>query len=164
MEEEEALVHHEPARPLKRLRLRHQEVQGSPSPSTSNVMLGGVVGAILKRPKLDNAPETSAQQHPQQMMKSTELRAEPCPVSPQHGTKNKGKQPVPSKPSALEERSDSLSQVAVRGTGFILDSLALIKPKDEPFTDDLFGNLPHYGVPIAMIHPGTSLFYWMYIV
>ncbi|XP_024923159.2 probable inactive histone-lysine N-methyltransferase SUVR1 isoform X1 [Ziziphus jujuba] len=182
-QEEENLVHHQPERPLKRLRLRHQEVQVSPTHNTSNTMLGDVAGIVLKRPKLeeDELPETSAQQQSQKMTEMLEFRAEPYPISPQHATRNKGKQLVLSKPLAPGERSDPVSPVAVQGKRYVservsnalclkepmthpvavvlpkpkvFDCHGLIIPKDEPFTDDMFdGDMPHYGVPIAMIHP-----------
>lgn len=152
------------------------------------MMLGGIDGVALKRLKLEQ-DGTSGQQHLQQMRKSTESRAEPCPVSPQHDCRNKGKQPVTCKPLTPVKRSEPSSQVAVRGAGFlsegvshatslreqiadpgavvlhkqkVSDSLALITPKDEPSSDDTFNDdLPQYGAPIAVIHPGRSAFYWM---
>ena len=50
--EKETQTQEEPERPLKRLRLRHQDGQSSPSSPNSN-------GALLKRPKLevDEVPE-----------------------------------------------------------------------------------------------------------
>lgn len=189
MDEEEALLHHEPERPLKRLR-RHQDVQVSPSHNASNTMLGGAACVALKRPKLevDEIPETSARQQSQKMTETLEFRAEPYPISPQHATRNKGKQLILSNLLAPGERSDSLSPVkrhservshalclkepmadpgaVVLPKPKVFDCHALVVPKDEPFTDDMFdGDMPHYGVPIAMIHPGTCYFFvWIFLV
>lgn len=136
----------EPERPLKRLRLRGQETQ--------------VDGMALKKPKLeeDAFPETSSQQ---QMQLSGPKRSETGPSSSRRV--DKGKEPVSPrvvtrvKKSSLEKSSASVrikepgaesgvKNSIVRASG----SLALLKPKDEPITDDAFTN----ELPIAAIHPG----------
>lgn len=138
----------EPERPLKRLRLRGQETQ--------------VDGMALKKPKLeeDAFPETSSQQ---QMQLSGPKRSETGPSSSRRV--DKGKEPVSPrvvtrvKKSSLEKSSASVrikepgaesgvKNSIVRASG----SLALLKPKDEPITDDAFTN----ELPIAAIHPDSS--------
>lgn len=157
--EEDFLVPH---RPLKRLRLQNQECQVSPSSNTCNPMSGGT---LLIKPKVEAEELLDARsaQQPQNTSHSPESRP---PVSPQSGIKDKGKQPLISKPLALQGKS--LSQHSSNGVrfketvvepGIVLlpkqnvNSLALIEPKDEPFTDDMAQD----EVPIAVIHPGTSL-------
>lgn len=121
------------------------------------------------------------------MTESPESRAEGCSISPQHVIKNKGKQPmVPEPLERLAPLSPSVSvpgkrlvservlpgvrlkePLAETGSGLlpapmVPNTFQLIKPKDEPFTDDMFmGDLPQYDAPIAVIHPGGSLF-WNY--
>lgn len=201
----ETQLHDEPARPLKRLRLRNQESQVSPSLANSSQTLGG---AVMKRPKLEDAeqPQTLAERQPQGIAETPEpsvgnIRPELQPVSsPQAHLVNKGKQPALPQPLAVQGRSDlsptsatkraesdllhtqqrlrdkgkePLSpQIAAKEKrsipvrsfhpnaepGIILspkrkvhDTPALMKPKDEPFTDDIL----QLEVPIAVIHPGT---------
>lgn len=196
-------LHDEPARPLKRLRLRNQESQVSPSLANSSQTLGG---AVMKRPKLEDAeqPQTLAERQPQGIAETPEpsvgnIRPELQPVSsPQAHLVNKGKQPALPQPLALQGRSDlsptsatkraesdllhtqqhlrdkgkeTLSlQIAAKEKrsipvrsfhlnaepGIILspkrkvhDTPALMKPKDEPYTDDIL----QLEVPIAVIHP-----------
>lgn len=162
--EEEFSVPHPP---LKRLRLQNHERQVSPSSNTCNPASGGT---WLIRPKVeaDELLDTRSAQQPQDTLQSPESRGElQPPISPPSGIINKGKQPLISKSMALEGKSSSeRSSHGVRfketvvGPGIILlpkqnvDSLALIKPKDEPFTDDMAQD----EVPIAVILPGTSLF------
>lgn len=200
-------MHDEPARPLKRLRLRNQESQVSPSLANSSQTLGG---AVMKRPKLEDAeqPQTLAERQPQGIAETPEpsvgnIRPELQPVSsPQAHLVNKGKQPALPQPLAVQGRSDlsptsatkraesdllhtqqrlrdkgkePLSpQIAAKEKrsipvrsfhpnaepGIILspkwkvhDTPALMKPKDEPFTDDIL----QLEVPIAVIHPGNLL-------
>ncbi|KAF5938198.1 hypothetical protein HYC85_025704 [Camellia sinensis] len=188
--DEEAQMHEEPERPLKRLRLRNQNDHVSPSFGLGETSSRGP-------PKVEEAdlPETCPEQRSQDMTQS-----------PQPLVRNKGKQPVlpkpvsiqdsfePSQPGAADRtepfatRTESdlvpppvrltgkgkeplLPQIApgisVRSphavrlkepmgdTGIVLspkphvhDSRALIKPKDEPFTDDILQS----EVPSAVIH------------
>ncbi|KAL7225074.1 hypothetical protein ACSBR1_020387 [Camellia fascicularis] len=189
--DEEAQMHEEPERPLKRLRLRNQNDHVSPSFGLGETSSRGP-------PKVEEAdlPETCPEQ-----------RSEDMTQSPQPLVRNKGKQPVlpkpvsiqdsfePSQPGAADRtepfstrRTESdlvpppvrltgkgkeplLPQIApgisVRSphavrlkepmvhTGIVLspkphvhDSRALIKPKDEPFTDDILQS----EVPSAVIH------------
>ncbi|KAF8388284.1 hypothetical protein HHK36_026950 [Tetracentron sinense] len=205
---EEAQAHDEPERPLKRLRLRYQDDQISPSVGNCSSVLGET---SLRRPKLNQAkpPQTCSMQ---EIPESSQLcfgdkRAEPESVSPRTRLVDKGKKPV-SPQTCGEERSEpyqlchrdrrpesnSLSpQIHLRGKGkesvspqiapsekrSFSDRISrpvcfkepkiepgivllpkerrsnnhqydgLIKPKHEPFTDDL----PQFEVPIAMIHP-----------
>ena len=146
---EEVQAPDEPERPLKRLRLRGQETQ--------------VDGMALKKPKLeeDVFPETCPKQ---QMQLSGSKRSETDPSSSCHV--DKGKEPVSPhavarvKKSSLERPSAALhikepgadsgaKNSKVRASG----AQALLKPKDEPFTDDTFTN----ELPIAVIHPGQHI-------
>ncbi|KAL9235709.1 hypothetical protein vseg_010448 [Gypsophila vaccaria] len=138
-------IEDEPERPLKRLRLKHQ-VQGA----SSNGQPGLSIGAgALKIPK----PEPG------------EPMTESPPGSPQPLARNKGKQPVSSsnapastgrtQPPVREKRAGSgrpTQALPERGTapsGKQKQPLsALIKPKDEPFTDDLVSI-----EPLAVVHP-----------
>ncbi|GMP90574.1 hypothetical protein CsSME_00041635 [Camellia sinensis var. sinensis] len=188
--DEEAPMHEEPERPLKRLRLRNQNDHVSPSFGLGETSSRGP-------PKVEgDLPETCPEQRSQDMTES-----------PQPLVRNKRKQPVlpkpvpiqdsfePSQPGAANRtepfatrRTESdlvsppvrltgkgkeplLPQIAPRisvrsphavrlkeptvDTGIVLspkphvhDSHALIKPKDEPFTDDIL----HSEVPSAVIH------------
>ncbi|XP_022157500.1 probable inactive histone-lysine N-methyltransferase SUVR2 isoform X2 [Momordica charantia] len=138
----------EPERPLKRLRLRGQEAQ--------------LDGMALKKPKLeeDGLPEACPQQH---MQLSVPKRSETDP-SPSRRV-DKGKEPVspnmvarvknsnvdrPSTAVRIKEPAaeSCVKNSKVRASG----ALSLLKPKDEPFTDDIFTN----ELPIAAIHPDSS--------
>lgn len=163
--EEEALTHDEPERPLKRLRLRGQGGQVSPSVNACNQSLGG---SSVKRPKVeeDELPKTSFRQQPREIKET-----------PQRSIVNKGKQPLLPQIEPLGKRSMSERTASIRikepmaepGIASlpkpkVPDTHVLIKPKDEPFTDDMFSSdVPDYEVPIAVIRPGTSLFPWSHI-
>ncbi|KAF5951194.1 hypothetical protein HYC85_009138 [Camellia sinensis] len=195
--DEEAQMHKEPERPLKRLRLRNQNDHVSPS-----FGLGETSSRGPHKVEEANLPETCPEQRSQDMTESLQ------PL-----VRIKGKQPVlpkpvsiqdsfePSQPGAADRtepfatrRTESdlvsppvrltgkgkeplLPQIAPRisvrsphavrlkeptvDTGIVLspkphihDSRALIKPKDEPFTDDILQS----EVPSAVIHGGTSYF------
>ncbi|KAL5792685.1 hypothetical protein ACOSP7_001279 [Xanthoceras sorbifolium] len=161
--EEEA--QEEPLRPLKRLR-RGQEPRVPSSPSNASPSLGG---ALLIRPKVeeDELPATSSQHQSQDNVKSPQFsggngRAEIQRLG------NKGKEPVSVHVASTEnrcipERSShavSIREPAVESGNLLLPKVsrtqALIKPKDEPFTDGMFiDNRPKYEVPIAVIHPDS---------
>ncbi|GAB4841259.1 hypothetical protein Ancab_021991 [Ancistrocladus abbreviatus] len=173
--EEEAQVHDEPERPLKRLRKKGQDVPAHDQASLATGELS------LKKAKVEpgTAPETSKYQA-QDGTESTYSnirsgRADSRRVSPPPQLGNKGKQPVspqmavrdksqepilsPAAPSAKKATTQSTHQalqikehrvdqgvtVKQKISGFN----ALIKPKDEPFTDDA---LP-YEIPLAVVHP-----------
>lgn len=132
IDQEEALEdvtqpHEEPERPLKRLRLRNQEGRVSPSLGTSS-------------PRLDGTPS----------------KADSMPGSPLPHMRNRGKQPVSPKSIVVQERSEPSLVVPKLEPGIILkpkmvpDTRALIKPKDEPITDEI----PQIEFPIALIPPG----------
>ncbi|KAG8641825.1 hypothetical protein MANES_12G036100v8 [Manihot esculenta] len=193
---DEAEVHDEPERPLKRLRLRSQEGQPSSSLNISNSMGDGT---SLRKPKLEDEeiPDKNSLQRSPDMMK-----LQSGPVSTQSHTRNMGKQPASpihfgaqgspnpsmdrSLPSDLQSpqvwhsykgKEPLLLQVAPTEKRPIVDrpchavrfkdtesvpipkqkvhdSHALIKPKDEPYTDDFPpDDLPRYEVPIAVIRP-----------
>ncbi|KAK9733792.1 hypothetical protein RND81_04G092800 [Saponaria officinalis] len=123
------MMEDEPERPLKRLRLKHQG-QGAPSNGQPSLSIGAGAGA-LKIPK----PEPG----------------EPMTESPL--ARNKGKQPVSSsnatastgrtQPPARDKRAQAPS-----GKQKQPQMNLLIKPKDEPFTDDLVSI-----EPLAVVHP-----------
>ncbi|XP_031268881.1 probable inactive histone-lysine N-methyltransferase SUVR2 isoform X1 [Pistacia vera] len=162
--EEEPLADVEPLRPLKRLR-RGLEVPATPPLSNSSPVSGG---ALLRRPKLAEGelPSTSMQRQSQDKTKALQLSTgnvgadTPCLTY-------KGKEPVLPIISSAENRSISgashgvLIRDSTVGSGNVLlpkkvsNSQALIKPKDEPYTDDMFtDDRSQYEVPIAVIHPG----------
>ncbi|CAA2998120.1 probable inactive histone-lysine N-methyltransferase SUVR2 isoform X1 [Olea europaea subsp. europaea] len=106
--EEEALANEETVRPLKRLRLRHQEGQPS-SHTTSNASLP-VTALIVPKEEKDELPEThllnqnkspSTVDSPQANAGNT-LQV----VASQSLAKNKGKQPVSPKALMVQERCD----------------------------------------------------------
>jgi hypothetical protein len=162
--EEEAQTQDEPERPLKRLR----RGQGGPGSSSVNACNNG--GSPLKRPKVEEGepPDPCLQQRHQEMMEKPQSIA-------QHGTVNKGKQPLlpqiasPGKRSMSERASHVCIREPMVEQGIVLlpkqkvpDTHLLIKPKDEPFTDDMFTeDVPDYEVPIAVIHPGAYSFLWI---
>lgn len=139
----------------------------TPSLSNSSPVSGG---ALLRRPKLEEGelPSTSMQHQSQDKTNAIQLstgnvRADtPCLTY-------KGKEPVLPIIAFAENRciSERASHgVLIRdptvGSENVLlpkkvsNSQELIKPKDEPFTDDMFtDDRPQYEVPIAVIHPGT---------
>ncbi|KAF5482470.1 hypothetical protein F2P56_003040 [Juglans regia] len=156
--EEEALTHDEPERPLKRLRLRGQGGQVSPSVNACNQSLGG---SSVKRPKVeeDELSKTSFRQQPREIKET-----------PHRNIVNKGKQPLLPQIEPLGKRSMSERAASIRikepmaepGIASlpkqkVPDTHGLIKPKDEPFTDDMFSSdVPDYEVPIAVIRPDPS--------
>ncbi|KAF7119975.1 hypothetical protein RHSIM_Rhsim13G0039700 [Rhododendron simsii] len=108
--EEEAEPQEEPERPLKRLRLRYQEGHASPSFGNCSPRSGG---NSLKQPKPeeDGLPQTSPPQQSQDIAESFQpnvanIGAASPPLSPLPLVRNKGKQPVLSKPLSIPERSE----------------------------------------------------------
>lgn len=164
MEDEQAGMHLESARPLKRLRLRGQESQ-SMHPLTNSGPSSAA--SPLKKPKLetDVLPGSSSRQRPQNIGVSSDenARIEACPVPPQDGIVEKGKQPV--SPQVAPRRGRLISESASPSVpskdptvdprmrplpnSIVPHSHALIIPKDEPIDE-----LPDYEVPIAVIPPG----------
>lgn len=168
--EKEAQVNDEVERPLKRLRLRHQEGPSALAPTNACPRLGE---SSLITPKVEASelPETCPKQTSQEITQS-----------PQTNIRNKGKQPISPKSLAADVTDRSQPRVrdkgkepvtpqivAPREKGLIsgrssqgirikepiqpvLDSNALIKPKNEPFTDDV----AQFEVPIAVIHPDPT--------
>jgi len=161
-------------RPLKRLRLKHQ---GQASPSHGQPSPNSGTGA-LKIPKPEpGEPEAFPIQRVQPTTASPQSnagnrRAESQPVSPQPLVSSKGKQPISPQNMGVKEsvtpagaqRDKRASQVlqfkepkvepGVVPTGKNRqkqpDSTALIKPKDEPFTDDMLSL-----EPLAVVLPGN---------
>lgn len=167
VDNEEAHMHEEPLRPLKRLRLRGQEGQSS-RPLTNH---GHSLAAFpLKTPKLEDGivPETSSRLQPQSSaaLSDGNARNDAPHVLPQDAIVNRGKQPVspqftprggrsmsdhtslaePLKESAAEPRAAPLAN------NKMLVPFTLIKPKDEPVDD-----LPACDIPLAVIPPGIQL-------
>ncbi|THG19893.1 hypothetical protein TEA_016103 [Camellia sinensis var. sinensis] len=166
--DEEAPTHEEPERPLKRLRLRNQNDHVSPSFGLGETSSRGP-------PKVEaDLPETCPEQRSQDMTESPQplVRSKrkqpvlPKPVSIQDSFEpsqpvcltGKGKEPLlPQIAPRISVRSPHavrLKELTVN-TGIVLspkphvhDSRALIKPKDEPFTDDILQS----EVPSAVIH------------
>ncbi|XP_061968865.1 probable inactive histone-lysine N-methyltransferase SUVR2 isoform X5 [Populus nigra] len=177
--EEETLVSSEPELPLKRLR-RGQEGQVSGSPSDIEAGLGG---SPFKKSKVEGkglAGETSEQQSSDMRISQPKPIAIWCPnrntssqtVSPrrlavlEHSKQrsNEGKDPLLSEAAAQQKRPNlkgSSQAVHLKDPivqqGIVLSpkqKMLLIKPKDEPFTDDVpFDNAPQ---PIAIIRPDCA--------
>ncbi|XP_059626084.1 probable inactive histone-lysine N-methyltransferase SUVR2 isoform X2 [Cornus florida] len=101
--------HDEPERPLKRLRLRHQEAPVSSSLGNSSPRSGGTP---LKRPKVEQPelPQSSSLQQSQGIIEThsniEKARAESQPFSPHPLIRNKGKQPILPNHLAVQERSE----------------------------------------------------------
>ncbi|CAH9077737.1 unnamed protein product [Cuscuta europaea] len=123
--DEEATLE-EPERPLKRLRLKYQESQPAPSQNDSSATL--TTTALLK-PKLevDDLPNDH-HSHSRSQGGTKDL------PQPSHGGRAGSSHPI-------QARNKGKQPMMTAGP------LALIKPKDEPFTDDM----PHYEAPIAII-------------
>ncbi|KAF5763112.1 putative [histone H3]-lysine(4) N-trimethyltransferase chromatin remodeling SET family [Helianthus annuus] len=170
--EEETQIPEEPERPLKRLRLRHQD--GSSSSANAN-------GTPLKKPKLeiDDLPFAI----PRSQSRAKNATAETVSVSPEPQARNKGKQPVitdtepdetnvsgsdsglrlrrlrdkgkepvSSQTSSRELRSHSGRPsvgASYKGPKPKQTGGPLIKPKDEPIADDA-SPLP---APLSVIRP-----------
>lgn len=165
---EEAQMHVEPARPLKRLRLRGQESQSS-HPSTS--CAPSSAASPLKEPKLedDTLPKNYSRQQPQntELSSGGNARIEARPAPARDVIVDKGKQPVSPQVAPRGRRLISESEGAspsipskeptVKPGMLLLPSNkmphnhALIIPKDEPIDE-----LPDYQVPIAVIPPGIQ--------
>lgn len=161
--EEELPLPHQRERPLKRLRKSH-EGQVSPFPNSCNPMLGDT-SSVRPKVEKDGLLGTRSPQQLRDITRSPESRAElQQPISPHIGNKNKGKQPVMSKP--LAPHGVRFKELVVAEPGIILlpkqnvNTHQLLKPKDEPFTDDMAQD----EVPIAAILPGTSLFALYYAI
>lgn len=164
--EEEAQVHNEPERPLKRLRLRSQDGQVPPlvNPCSHNLD-----GSLSEWPKMeeDELPMSHFLQRPQEIMKTPQAIQQT--ISPRHGIVNKGKKPLLPHIDSLEKRSMSdreshfvhikepmvESDIALLPKQKVPKTCVLIKPKDEPFDDKFNKDVPDYEVPITVIHPGA---------
>lgn len=176
--EEETQIPEEPERPLKRLRLRHQDGSSCTSSNPNSN------GTPLKKPKLeiDDLPIAI----PRSQARAKNATGEPVSVSPQPQTRNKGKQPViaDTPPDVangsgsdsdlrlrhLKDKGKEAMSPQTRSQGLRSTSerpshgvrikepkpkqiaLPLIKPKDEPLTDDV----PPLPVPLPVTRPGTS--------
>ncbi|XP_074304279.1 putative inactive histone-lysine N-methyltransferase SUVR2 isoform X2 [Silene latifolia] len=150
------LMPEEPERPLKRLRLKHQG-QGQPSNGQSSP--GPGIGG-LKIPKPEPGEPMISSPRPRNITTESE------PGSPQPLVRNKGKQPVSShntggsrerEKRAVSDRPAQALQLkepklepgtALSGKQRQPQKNVLLKPKDEPFTDDVVSI-----EPLAVVHP-----------
>ncbi|GAB2281820.1 hypothetical protein Dimus_016385 [Dionaea muscipula] len=159
--EEEAEPEDEPECPLKRSRLKNQD--GLPIPNAGETS--------SKKSKLEHVggPEARSQQvqHTTQPPSSNvgSERAASHPVSPALPVRNKGKQPVspqiaPSAnkiiagrtPGALQIKEPRVEQVVTSTDKQKIPYVnSLIKPKDEPFVDEM----APFEVPLAVVHPDS---------
>ncbi|XP_025888621.1 probable inactive histone-lysine N-methyltransferase SUVR2 isoform X2 [Solanum lycopersicum] len=149
---EEEAVYEEPERPLKRLRLRFQEGQASPSSNNSSA------GTSLKRPRREEEGELSGPRYQNQLqgeanpssvrknLRLNETQTSPITSRGQSSVSAKSSHASKLKEPKTEPGGELSSKQKMSG------SLALIKPKDEPYTDDM----PLFEVPIAVIHPEPS--------
>ncbi|KAL3359272.1 hypothetical protein AABB24_016038 [Solanum stoloniferum] len=149
---EEEAVPEEPERPLKRLRLRYQEGQASPSSNNSSA------GTSLKRPRREEEGELSGPRYqnqsqgeanPSSVRKNLRLNeTETSPIA------SRGQSSVAAKSSHALKLKEPKTEpgVELSSKQKMSGSLSLIKPKDEPYTDDM----PQFEVPIAVIHPEPS--------
>ncbi|XP_059297613.1 probable inactive histone-lysine N-methyltransferase SUVR2 [Lycium ferocissimum] len=149
---EEETMHEEPERPLKRLRLRYQE--GQPSPSANN----SSARTSLKRLRRGEEGELPGSRFQNQS------QGEANPSSHRDNLRLNGTQTSPimsrgtSSVAAKASHASILKEPKKEPGGELspkqkmLGSLALIKPKDEPYTDDM----PQFEAPIAVIHPEPS--------
>lgn len=170
---------------MKRLRLRHQEGQASPSFSNSRggTSLKWPIGEHTELPETRTVPLKP---------NSENTRAESQPISTHPLSKNKGKQldvtersvsnssprnlrgrekepPAPQNgPREKKRISESSSNAVVLKEPKVDPGLnlfpkqkvpdrAFIKPKDEPFTKEM----PQLEVPITVIRPGMSYLLWL---
>ncbi|KAL6968934.1 hypothetical protein U1Q18_020398 [Sarracenia purpurea var. burkii] len=104
--DEEAQVHEEPERPLKRLRLRYQEGQVTPSPGNSSPSVGAT---SLRQPKREEAELPETRQLPQGTIElphptNERIGAGSHPLSSQPSVRNNGKQVILPKSSSGQER------------------------------------------------------------
>ncbi|KAL9239065.1 hypothetical protein vseg_013419 [Gypsophila vaccaria] len=142
----------EPERPLKRLRLRHQgpgtPPGGQPTPTSST--------GPLKIPKPEpGVPDSS----PSQNAQCRNTRPGSQHVSPQPLVRNKGKQPVSGDSTGRVQPSAGTpvrNKRAESGTSPYAKQkqsqmIALIKPKDEPFTNDVVSI-----EPLAVVLPENT--------
>ncbi|OWM70482.1 hypothetical protein CDL15_Pgr011958 [Punica granatum] len=147
-EEEEEAPAEELRRPLKRLRHRNQENQSIDSPSNSNLRISG---AALVQPKQEEEfcpPEAALNE------RSRGKR----PISNDLNERGKQSQPMatsgrPSHEIRIREANVDSGTVLPKQKIPVSNHLALMKPKDEPFTDDRHINES----PLAMILPEPSL-------
>ncbi|KAK9053524.1 hypothetical protein SSX86_024598 [Deinandra increscens subsp. villosa] len=160
--EEETQIPEEPERPLKRLRLRHQDGSSCPTISPNSH------GTPMKKPKLeiDDLPFAI----PRSQSRAENATGDPISVSSQTQGRNKGKQPVLAdtqpdvtnvsgsdlglrlrhrrdkgkEPISHQTSSQELRSISDRTSHGVRfkepkpkqTALPLIKPKDEPLTDD----------------------------
>ncbi|XP_031112413.1 probable inactive histone-lysine N-methyltransferase SUVR2 isoform X1 [Ipomoea triloba] len=145
VEREEALdeaTQEEPERPLKRLRLKYQD--GQPPHSCNNASTA-LTGSKLKKPKVEVDEVPNDHQSQQQSNGGRTAQSQPATYA-----RNKGKQPISPNSHPVQPRDRGKEHLAIHSASQKTSgTLALIKPKDEPFTDDM----PHYEAPLACLPP-----------
>lgn len=172
----------EPERPLKRLRSRHQEVQGSSSANnSSSVSAGTSFKKVEEQAELLGTNSQGCSQSPQ--LNNRSAAAESQSVSCLTYARNKGKQAVSSNSAdRLENNANSRKnhlkgkeiqtpQIMSKGKGLVLGRAShasnLKEPKTEPDIENLGTHdiikskdeqytvdMPQFEVPLAVIHPG----------
>ncbi|KAJ1416652.1 WIYLD domain [Sesbania bispinosa] len=165
-DDEEAHMHDEPLRPLKRLRLRSRDVQSSRLLTSCGPSSAAFP---LKTPKLEDGtmPQSNSRLQPQSttVLPDGNARIEAHQVPPRVVIVDKGKQPV--SPEDTPRGRRSISDRTTRAVPFkeptvepeaslssknkMPHSYTFIMPKDEP-VDDILDN----EVPLAVIHPEPS--------
>lgn len=159
--EEERLEPQERELPLKRSRRVHV---APASPSSNNNSFGA---AALRTPLQEEEEKTEISlQQPNYRNKGKQPLISDSPVT-QDGTHHLstpvavlGKRPISEGPShaACSKAVTNESRNTTFPRENDRDCLTLIKPKDEPLTDDVHsGDVPQSEVPLATISPGTSL-------
>ncbi|XP_019429978.1 PREDICTED: probable inactive histone-lysine N-methyltransferase SUVR2 [Lupinus angustifolius] len=142
-DDEEAHLQDEPLQPLKRSRLRGQETQSLPPPTSSGPSSAGYP---LKIPKLEDGtvPESSYGRKHQStaVLSDGNAQNETRQLPPCDSIVDKGKQPV--SPNVTYRRRRLASERAP-------PAVPLIIPKDEPIDD-----MPEFAVPLSMILPEQS--------
>ncbi|MCD7467422.1 hypothetical protein HAX54_004843 [Datura stramonium] len=181
---EEETVDDEPERPLKRLRLRQQEVQASSSANNSSSISAGT--SFKKVEEQAELPGTNSQGCSQgHQLNNRSAAAESHPIPYLTYVRNKGKQPVsPNNADRLENNANSRQnhlkgketqtpQITSRDKGLVLGKPShasnLKEPKTEPDIElsqkqKMLGTRafikpkdePQFEVPIAVIHPELS--------
>ncbi|PHT80413.1 Histone-lysine N-methyltransferase SUVR1 [Capsicum annuum] len=182
---EEEAVDEEPERPLKRSRLRHQEVQASSSANNNSraVSAGTSFKEVEEQDELSGTNSQGCSQEPQLNNRSAAAESESAPCLTY--VRNKGKQPVsPNSADRLENNANSLKnhlkgrgsqipQIKSKKKGLVLgksshaSNLKELKTKSDvkmlgshaiikPKDEPYTVDMPQFEVPLAIIHPEPS--------
>lgn len=133
------------------MRLKYQD--GQPSHSCNNASTALTV-STLKKPKLevDEVPNDHHQSRSMVDLAPQSNGGRTGQSQPAIYAINKGKQPISPNSHPVQPRDRGIEHPAIHSASQKTSgTLALIKPKDEPFTDDM----PHYEAPIAFLPPGN---------